>query len=316
MILLTVLFILIIGCASKTSKLEGINYIDIVQTGSRISISYYSENPLKGKEEGRIQKIGVRCYRGTPHISLWVWKYEDIEGNWKTFLSVVKRWNVRRVYLQVSDRLSKEHVERLKSLGLEVYLLDGGRDTRINLNKSILESLEASGIQIDVEPYLNPDFNVRRELYIREYVNMLKSLRNDLGNVKLSVVIPFWFDKYTLAGRPLLDYVFEHADEVVVMAYRSSIEEALRLSREEIELSKRWGKKLYVGFELHRQKDEIHNIYKVEREGLRLVGRYKVRGDRLTLPMEKAKRLKLLSCKGVDGFVLHSFEVFVSFADK
>jgi len=41
---------------------------------------------------------------------------------------------------------------------------------------------------------------------------------------------------------------------------------------------------------------------------LEFVGAYRVKGERLTFPKEEINSLKNLRCKGVKGFVVHSFE--------
>ncbi len=301
--LLIILLLLITGCSQK---LSGVNYIDISPSDRGLSISYHRENPL-GRKERPVKLPPPECSEGEGFVALWVWDLRRLERRWEDFVSAVRELEVKRVYLQLSRRLKREHIEKIKDLGLEVYLLDGGRDG-LNFPVSYVRSFPADGFQIDIEPYRNPDFNLRREWYARRLLKEIRRIKEELGSVKLSVVVPFWYEKVPFGSRSLIELIFEEADEVVVMAYRKSLSEALKLSGEEIALGKRLGRPVLVGLEINPQKDEKHYVYRVGERFLEPVGTYEVKGERLTFPKEKVGELRNLVCDGVMGFVIHSFE--------
>ncbi len=290
------------------AKLEGINFIKITQVEDRLSISYYKDNPLReeGKAVSPVDRSPV-CGEGKSHWALWVWNARKLENRWEAFLRTVKDWDIDRVYLQVNEALEQSLLDRIKALGLEVFLLDGSRTYSLNFPPEFLGKFEVDGVQVDIEPYLMPDFNVKKEYYLREYLRVLNELKPAIRGKRLSVVIPFWFDKLKLGEKPMLEYIFEVADEVVIMAYRDNFEEALNLSKEEIAMGGTYGKPVFIGFELHKQKDEIHRVYRVDRNGLVHIGTYKVRGSKLSISKEKLKSVRNVECKGVSGFVIHSF---------
>ncbi len=297
------------SCAVKGPKLSGINYIDIVQTDGGISISYYRENPLE--EERTVSEKRPEppaCEKGESLWAIWVWDVRELERNWVKFKRVVNEWGIKRVYLQLSRHLTQDHIDRLRGMGLEVFLLDGGRTTELNFSLDYVRSFEADGFQIDIEPYINPDFNLKRESYLKSYVKLLSEVRRKLRGRRFSVVIPFWLDKLSYGGKPVLEHVFRYADEVVIMAYRNNLSSSLSLSVEEIAQGGRFGKPVLIGFELHRQKDEKHNIYRVEKRSLIFVGSYEVKGEELSMTLEELRRIRGIKCKGVYGFVIHSFE--------
>ncbi len=307
--ILIVLLIFAPLCLLAEGKLEGINYIKITQVEDRISISYYKENPLNPKESGeRFPGIPVpECKGGSSLWALWVWNYKHIDSEPAKLSRVVKELGIKRIYLQLSDKLTQEKLDRISSLGVEVFLLDGSRDVRPNFPVDFVNSFKVSGFQIDIEPYLKPDFNIRRDAYLEKYVRMIRDLKAGLKGKRLSVVVPFWYDKLSFKGKSLLEHILPHADEIVVMAYRNDFKEVLKLSAEEVYLAERYGVPLLIGLELHSQKDELHRVYRVGREGLILVGSYKVKGEKLTFSKEKLREIKGLKCKGVHGFVIHSF---------
>ncbi len=300
---LMILLLLIAGCSQK---LRDVNYIDISPSERGLSISYHRENPLK-EEEKPVKLPPPECSEGEGFVALWIWDLRKLERRWKDLVSAVKRLGVKRVYLQLSRRLKREHIEKIKDMGLEVYLLDGGRDG-LNFPVSYVKKFPADGFQIDIEPYQNPDFNLRREWYARKLLEEIRRIKRELGNVKLSVVVPFWYEKVPVGKRSLIELIFEEADEVVVMAYRNNLSEALKLSGEEIALGKKLGKPVLIGLEINPQRDEKHYVYKVGERFLELVGIYEVKGKRLTFPRDKVVDLKSVACDGVKGFVIHSFE--------
>ena len=304
---LIISFLLLLSCSPRVSKLEGVNYIDIVRVEDKISISYYRDNPLKPSKRVDKKRYRVICSVGSSPIALWVWNHRDIKKDWETFDRVVKEFGIVRVYLQVSSEIDKNFVQALKNRGLEVFLLDGGKEVSLNFSPEYIKELSPDGFQIDIEPYLNWDFKLKQERYLGNYVKLLKALKRELKPIKLSVVVPFWFDSLTYRGKPLINYVFTYADEVVVMAYRNSLSKAVELVGEEIDLAKRYRKELWLGVELHPQKDEHHNIYRVGRYRLERVGGFKVRGSMLVMPYKEAVRLKFIKCKNVRGFVVHSY---------
>ncbi len=300
---LIILLVLIAGCSQK---LRAVNYIDIVPSERGLSISYHRENPLAG-EKKPVKFTPPECSEGKGFVALWIWDLRRLEGRWEDFVSAVKSLGVKRVYLQLSRRLKKEHIDRIKDLGLEVYLLDGGRDG-LNFPVSYVKKFPADGFQVDIEPYQNPDFNLRRGWYARRLLKEIRRIKREIGSVKLSVVVPFWYEKVPVGNRSLIELIFGEADELVVMAYRKSLSEALRLSGEEIVLGKKFGKPVLIGLEVNPQRDEKHYVYKVGERFLELVGTYEVKGERLTFPKERVGKLKNLVCGGVKGFVIHSFE--------
>ncbi len=302
-----ILFI-ITACSPKADKLVGVNYVDIVQVGDKISLSYYRTNPLKRESRGKPVRTEVNCRKGRSPTALWVWNFRDIYKNKDRFRNTVHRYGVKRIYLQHSGELTPSVIREIEKLGLEVFLLDGGKDIVLNFPLDRLDYLGVRGLQVDIEPYLNWDFNLKREDYVSKYVDFIRRLKSGLGKkYRLSVVIPFWYDSIHYKGKSLTEHVFMYADEVVVMAYRSSLERVLSTASEEIYLSHKYRKPLWIGVELTPQKDEHHHIYRVSRKKLEFVGSYRVKGDMLVFPHDRAILLKSIKCEGIKGFVLHSY---------
>lgn len=241
-----------------------------------VSCAGVSQNPF--------YKFG--CVEDEALWAVWVWDVSLIKLAKENFERAIKEWGIRRVYVQLGEELDLETVEYLKDLSLEIFVVEGGNDVREVFNPEKAIYLEADGYQIDLEPYTNSDFWVRKAYYLRAYLEKLKEIKERLGGVKFSVVIPHWFDRVEFSRRSLARQVFELADEVVVMAYREKITRALGLVSKEVKLSAKYGKPLILGIEV---------IYT---EG----------ADTIPVSIDELKRLRGLRCRGIEGFALQNIE--------
>jgi hypothetical protein len=229
---------------------------------------------------------GFRCTEGEPLRAVWVWDAGLLELNRGRFERAVKRWGIGRVYLQMSGKVDEDTLSYLKGLGLEVFLVEGGRELDETFNPERAVSLGADGYQIDLEPYTKSDFWPRKGYYLRKYLGRLRELKKRAGRVAFSVVIPHWFDRLRFGSKSMTEHVFEIADEVVVMAYREAPRRIFSLIGEERRLSLRGGKPLLVGLEA---------IYT---EG----------ADTYPLSLSELQELLGMECAGIGGFVIQSVE--------
>lgn len=260
--------------------------------------------------------------------SVWIWKSQDIDH------ALLHKNKIGRVYLQIDDGFEQQ-AKRLFDEGFEVYGLDGdphdtldpkrlrkdlGRIARLNAAKRVI-----SGFQIDVEPHVLKDFNIRQERYLHAFVTMVTELtalahRHTLA---FSVVTPFWYDTLYYKGRPLVYHVIDTADETVLMSYRSDPNSVLRISADELAYASAQGKKVQIGVELMPIADERHTLYAIETSRpciaqkhlqqechmLKEQEHYIVKGRTLSLYGQPASLETLLATPieypAFEGFVLH-----------
>jgi hypothetical protein len=74
-----------------------------------------------------------------------------------------------------------------------------------------------AGLQFDVEPYLLPEYGAARIDWDARYLAMARTLREAAGNLRLELVLPFWWDGKTA----LLDGLAPLVDGLAVMDYRT-----------------------------------------------------------------------------------------------
>ena len=179
-----------------------------------------------------------------PHRSsrgIWVWEYRDVLANPERILLDCRRFAVSRVLLQLPDLRDGEDVweaygrfvVHAAAAGLEAIALDGDPRAiydpgplieKVQRLVSLLPLDRPVSIQLDIEPYLLPEFSPPTDY--RRYIEALdrvKQALNDRG--RLSVVMPFWLTEKFLDGRPVAFTVMDRVDEVAVMSYRTDMDE-------------------------------------------------------------------------------------------
>ncbi len=270
---------------------------------------------------------------GPQRLSVWAWHPGQVRPG------IVQRVGVGRIYLQVGLKFSKA-LNRLKAMKNfpVIYALDGSPGDIRQAGKLIrklsrLPLQKLRGVQLDVEPYLLPEYFSDRERTLGRYLKMLRRVGAwcRRKGLRFSVVIPYWFDGVRIAGKPLLPEVLRLVDEAVVMSYRSDPAAVLRISADTL----RWGevlnKPIALGVELRPVEKERHILYRVGPAGpcitrrffhlkcreLTELRRYTVPGSRVSFAGRPAALKRLLRqippYRSFDGFVLHDYSMLQRF---
>ena len=268
-----------------------------------------------------------------PSLSVWAWHPGRVNPD------RLERAGIRRIYLQVGSRFS-EAANRLKAMRSppEIYALDGSpgdiyRASKVIGKLSRLPLKKLRGIQLDVEPYLLPEYFSDRERTLKRYLKMLKRVGAwcRRKGLRFSVVIPHWFDRVRFSGKPLLPMLLHLVDEAVLMSYRSEPAEVLRISADTLRQGEELGKRIALGVELRPVEEERHILYRVGPTGpcitrrffhlrcreLTELRRYRVPGSRVSFAGRPAALKRLLRqippYRSFDGFVLHDYSMLQRF---
>jgi len=268
-----------------------------------------------------------------PSLSVWAWHPGRVSPG------RLERAGIRRIYLQVGSGFGKA-VTRLKAMRSppEIYALDGSpgdihRVSQVIGKLSRLPLKKLRGIQLDVEPYLLPEYFADPDRTLIRYLKMLKRVGGwcRRKGLRFSVVIPYWFDHVRISGKPLLPRILHEVDEAVLMSYRSDPAEVLKISAGTLRLGEDLGKPIALGVELRRMEDERHILYKVGPTGpcitrrffhlqcqeLTELRRYRVLGSRVSFFGRPAALKRLLRqqppYRSFDGFVLHDYSMLQRF---
>jgi hypothetical protein len=232
------------GRVSLERKLfEESDHIDFVYEDGRFSyVSYLkNENLREERKTSCPYQIGVTS---SFLIGVWMWDYRKVTGREEEVVERLKKENMRRVYLQLGDDLEAfvTFVKKAKAASIEVFGLDGAPEY-INDYRRLINDVERvrnfnrkhkefpfDGFQVDVEPYLKKDFNLKKAYCVQKYVQMAHALKAYAGDeFRLSFALPFWFDTLSSGEKPLSHKVIDIADEVVIMSYRTNYDANCRV---------------------------------------------------------------------------------------
>ncbi|MDF2612380.1 MAG: hypothetical protein K0S71_166 [Clostridia bacterium] len=250
----------------------------------------------------------------------WLWHTEQIVQNPDQMIDFLVENNVKHLYLQIDYTLNlntyKSFIKKAFENGIEVHALEGsakwvsddGADRQIlffkwlaEYQKAALDSEKFRGIHLDVEPYLNEQYDSMRNSVLQNYQDLLMHALNMSKEMKvpLAVDIPFWFDEvtyHTKYGKGMLDeWIISHVKDVTIMAYRNSAlgdNGIVRLISREMKLAQSYEATIRIAVET--QQSEEGNAVSFYEEGQAYMN------NELKIVYDKYKK-----SKGFGGFAMH-----------
>lgn len=270
---------------------------------------------------------------------VWLWDRSRVVGREEKVIDDLTAHGMNRLYLQLDDEPHRliPFLRLAARAKIEVYALDGSAEAVLE-SAPLLARLGSvrehnrrhpeapfAGVQLDVEPYLLKDFQLRRDHYLKRYLQVLADAAAVCGSeLPLSVAAPFWFAQLRIQGGDFIAQLLEIADEIVVMGYRTSIEEIRAITSDFLAYGERSGTPVLLGLELTPLPDEWHQVlHKTDAAGAGAVvlaglswragARYQVPGSRLSFAGQYRKLPAILAqapeFASFQGWVLHSYEV-------
>jgi len=124
-------------------------------------------------------------------------------------------------------------------LHTEEYVLPGRRNDALAMLRCALAYNAASapdqrfdGVNVDIEPYILPQWSTQRDRLLRLYLDLGRALmelkRSSTVSFPVGPAIPFWFDGITLdwngSNKPVSGHVFDIYDYAAIMDYRDHAE--------------------------------------------------------------------------------------------
>ncbi|KZL90551.1 hypothetical protein [Clostridium magnum] len=227
------------------------------------------------KQNSKVAKVtDSQTIRGT-----WLWNTKSIINEGEDIIRFLKDNKYNELYLQVNTDIKKEvynkFIENASKNGIGVYALDGNpiwifKDKRQSLNKffdwvkkyneSSLQNQKFIGIHLDVEPYVLPEWSTKRDILVGNYQDYILYSLTEVNklNLPFAVDVPFWFDVVNCGKENLAEWVISKVDEINIMAYRDKAYgegNIIDICKSEMELSKRYNKKLKISVEIGDTKE-------------------------------------------------------------
>ncbi len=248
----------------------------------------------------------------------WLWKHAgiDTEEGRLAIVSNAKRLGLSELYVFLSINASTADLDARVALvraaekqGLRISWVMGdpswaGKSgatsvaralERLGMLRERLGSRASLRVQFDVEPHGLPEWKSAPARVIERYVATMAMLTAGARKAGIEpwLVIPFWFDGHSVAGRPVHEHAIDLADGVVVMAYMNNLETIARISRTETDYADRVGKRVTIAVETKCIQPEKNS--------------YCTRGaDALRDDLEALEPI-LASSPAVEGIAIHDF---------
>ena len=214
-------------------------------------------------------------------VGFWVWKYREAIRDPNALLATCRVESCSRVLIQMPSQADDDALwgnyagllMMMQEAGVAAFALDGYPEAiqephkladKIQRLMALVKPGEISGVQLDIEPYLLPNF-LKDEAQLRRYVETIDTLKEVIGGrVRLSMVIPFWLASPTLAGRPLAYAVMDRADEVAVMSYRTDLDEVQAIAEDILRYGDLVGTRVWLAVETTPLPVEQHVVLRRE----------------------------------------------------
>lgn len=203
----------------------------------------------------------VRPY---PARATWIWNHHQWTEAPNTLFENLNAWNIRTLFITIPvnlaagevddpDQLAK-FVSQAKQRGIEVWAVMGDPQAVIpqerrhfirrvqaisQYNQQSPLNARLTGIQYDIEPYLNAGYRFEPARWLEAYLDTLHALK-EASTLPMDLAVPFfWAGERTPAGQ-LLDQIAQVADSLTVMAYRTEAPQIRAFAQPFLE----WGKRM------------------------------------------------------------------------
>ncbi|NTU41515.1 MAG: hypothetical protein HGA78_00365 [Nitrospirales bacterium] len=178
-------------------------------------------------------RVSRKVLRGGER-SLYIWS-DAFNGTDNAYLfDVLRTRSVKSLFLSYSQKTDRKKLTEFFSLAgkkLQVHLMFSSTDwispeKRQEIMKRLkeAEAYPVSGIHLDVEPQTLKDWHEKKELYLEQYIAMLRFIKENCRK-PLSVSVPVSYP------REILDEISRIADRTYIMAYgEKNLEKLGRIS--------------------------------------------------------------------------------------
>lgn len=179
----------------------------------------------------------------------WIWQSETIGRDKQQILSFCEQNEITLIYLRIDMNKTYDYyrsfIRDANAKGIEVHAVAGHpawalasnqkRMLKIvnwvkQYNESVTQAERVRGIQLDIEPYLLPQWETEQERVIREWQANIEVFTAELAkdsSLEASAALPFWMDDIPTPSNPDLSlsaWLISRFDTVCIMAYRDKLD--------------------------------------------------------------------------------------------
>lgn len=202
----------------------------------------------------------------------WLWNTQLIVDSTASILSFAAAQNVNLIYLQINADLDADYYQHFISSasaqGITVQALDGAPSWALDSRRHELQATldwiatyqnnasadeKFSGIHIDIEPYLLPEWRSDQTSVIAGWQQSLQQVVQAARalHIPASADIPFWLHTLLTVDESatLSSWMMQQYDSITIMAYRDTASGILDVAEAQLAEGDAAGTPVYVGVE-------------------------------------------------------------------
>ncbi|GED68293.1 hypothetical protein BRE01_19950 [Brevibacillus reuszeri] len=223
----------------------------------------------------------------------WIWQSEIIGQDKQQVLEFCEQNEINLIYLRIDMNKPSDYyrsfIREATAQGIEVHAVAGHPAWAFESNQKRMMNIVAwvkkynlesekderiRGIQLDIEPYLLPQWETERERVIREWqanVEVFTEAVRDETGLTSSVALAFWLDDIPTPDdpdMPLSKWMIDQFDTICIMAYRDKLEGSngiLALIEQEMHQADELGKRVLVAVNM---KKDVNDHVSFAEEGV------------------------------------------------
>ncbi|MFE1628131.1 hypothetical protein ACFLFF_15390 [Brevibacillus reuszeri] len=176
----------------------------------------------------------------------WIWNAKLISSQTEEIVSFAKDNQINLIYLhieptRVSPQAYRAFIQKANEANIKVEALGGDPNWAYTANRQSIGDLvswvkaynqmakvdeQFSGIHVDIEPYLLPDWKKDQEKVVNQWLKNVDYLITETkkdGKLQVSADLPFWIDTVTVPGdsEKVSNWMLQRLDSITLMAYRN-----------------------------------------------------------------------------------------------
>lgn len=215
------------------------------------------------------------------HKATWLWNTALIVDSTADILQFASSQQINMIYLQINRDLDISQYQRFITAAsaqhITVEALDGAPSWALDQDRHQLQDTlqwiesyqhasspteQFSGIHIDIEPYLLPNWAEEQATIITQWQRSVQMITTTAQSLHLSssADIPFWL--YTLRTpddrSTLSQWMIEQYDSLTMMAYRDSGAAIYDVAQAQLSEADTAGKNMYIGVETNASSEGEH----------------------------------------------------------
>lgn len=212
-------------------------------------------------------------------VGVWWWKNQDPDK----YLEFASKNDVDEIYYcdYNLDENTYDFVKKANEKGFKVFALWGEKewieskssfDTLMHkyyLYEQTYADAKLAGVHLDVEPHQFEDFDLKRNEYLKKYIDFIDIVVSEHTTVDFDFDIPFWFNdliEHDGETKELYKHVIDIANRVFVMSYRDTAEAIFNVAKDELLYAKETSKQIAVCVEMDSDESDIVSFKQESKE--------------------------------------------------